>query len=448
MSFPKNFIWGTASAAYQIEGAYNEDGKGLSIWDFYSHEKGKILHNETGDVACDHYHHFREDILLMKEMGIKYYRLSLSWTRLIPNGTGKVNQVGVDFYNTLFDTLLENGIQPMVTLFHWDYPNELHRKGGWLNPESPDWFEAYAKLCTELFSDRVKYWMTINEPQVFIGCGYDIGKFAPFLTLPKEELVRITHNVLLSHGKAVRAIRENAIIKPVIGFAPTGPCYTPENNTDEAIEKARKASFDFDTENFIFSNSWWGDPIVFGQYHEKAYEYFGDILNEIIKPEDMEIISTPIDFYGANIYESRSDIGKDYDSNCSIGCPRTAMDWPVTEEALYWSVRFLHERYKLPVIITENGIACHDWVFLDGKVHDPNRIDFVHRYLKGLKKAVEEDIPVIGYIYWSVMDNYEWSSGYDRRFGLIYVDYETQKRTVKDSGWWYKTVMETNGENI
>lgn len=449
MSFRKDFMWGAASAAYQIEGAYNEDGKGLNIWDYYSVMKGKVAHNENGNVACDHYHRYKEDVALMKKIGLKYYRMSLNWTRILPDGTGRINEKGVEFYNNLFSELKANGIEPMVTLFHWDYPLALHRKGGWLNDESSDWFAEYAKVCAELFSDKVKYWMTINEPQVFIGCGYYEAKFAPFITAPTADLVRMSHNVLLSHGKAVRAIRENAKQEVKVGLATTGPCVTPKDEREKEIEIARFLSFDFNEENFLFSNSWWGDPIALGKYSDKAFELFGDVLNEIVKSGDMEIISTPIDFYGANVYESATVGTREvYASNAYIGSPRNAMDWPITDDALYWSVKFLNERYNLPIIITENGMPCHDWVHLDGKVHDPNRQDYIHRYLKGLKKAVDEGVDVMGYLYWSVMDNFEWSSGYDRRFGLIYVDYRTEERTVKDSAMWYKTVIESNGENL
>ncbi|NLZ45275.1 MAG: beta-glucosidase [Clostridiales bacterium] len=449
MKFPKNFIWGAAAAAYQIEGAYNEDGKGLNIWDIYSKDPGRIAHGENGDIACDHYHRFKEDIKLMKEIGIKHYRLSLNWTRIIPDGTGEVNQKGVDFYNQLLDTLIENEIEPMVTLFHWDYPYELHCKGGWLSREASDWFENYAKTCTELFSDKVKYWMTINEPQVFVGLGYYSGLHAPFYKLCKTDLMRMTHNILLSHGKAVRAIRKYAKQPPIIGFAPTGPCVTPENETKDSIEIARQQSFEFSENGYVFSNSWWGDPIVFGKYNDKAFELFGDSLKPLIKDGDMEIISAPIDFYGANIYSSSSvGITNGYPSNEYIGCPRTAVEWVVTDDALYWATKFLNERYKLPILITENGMACHDWVHLDGKVHDPNRIDYTARYLKGLKRATSENIDVMGYLYWSILDNFEWNSGYDKRFGLIYVDYQTQKRTIKDSGYWFGNVIKNNGENI
>ena len=449
MGFPKDFKWGAASAAYQIEGAYSEDGKGLNIWDVYSKKSGVVAHGESGDVACDHYHRFLDDIALMKKIGIKHYRFSISWARLIPDGVGEVNEKGVEFYNKLIDALVENGIEPMITLFHWDYPYELHCKGGWLNSDSSEWFKYYAETVTKLFSDRVKYWMTINEPQIFVGAGYQNGDFAPCVKAPVSELVRIAHNVLLSHGKAVKAIRENAKREPIIGFAPTGTCVMPEDETTEAVEFARNKSFDIDENGFIFSNSYWGDPIVLGKYPDKAYELFGDDLKRVVKDGDMETIAQPLDFYGANIY---SDAGYEmrggYPSNEYIGVPRTTMGWPVTDNALYWSVKFLHERYKLPILITENGMADTDWVELDGRVRDFTRIDYVTRYLRGLKRACEEGADVIGYMYWSIMDNFEWSSGYDRRFGLIHVDYVTQKRTVKESGYWYSKVIETNGENI
>ena len=447
MSFRNDFMWGAASAAYQVEGAFDEDGKGLNTWDYYSSLKGKIAHNENGNVACDHYHRYKEDVALMKEMGLKFYRFSVSWTRILPDGIGEINEKGVLFYNNLIDELIKNGIEPVITLFHWDYPLSLHRKGGWLNDESPLWFENYAKVCTELFSDRVKYFITINEPQVFLGTGYFEAKFAPFVKLPDGEIIKMGHNILLSHGRAVKAIRENAKGDVKIGFSPTGPCVEPKDEREKELEKARFLSFDFDEGNYVFSNSWWSDPIILGDYPAKAYELFGDILKDVIKKGDFEIISQPLDFYGVNIYETKPYSMKgDYLSNTYIGSPRNAMDWPICENALYYSAKFLYDRYKLPIIITENGMPCHDWVHLDGKVHDECRIDFVHRYLNGLKKAAEEGVDVMGYFYWSVMDNFEWSSGYDRRFGLIFVDYRTGERTVKESALWYKKVIESNGE--
>lgn len=453
MSFRKDFIWGAASAAYQLEGAYKEDGKGQNIWDIYTNclsadIKKFIKYNETGNVSCDHYHRYREDIALMKETGIKYYRFSINWTRVIPNGTGKINESGIKFYSDLVDELIANGITPMVTLFHWDYPYSLFCKGGWMNPESSEWFAEYAKVIVDALSDRVSYWMTINEPQVFIGLGCYIGNHAPFMKMHTCDLTLMTHNVLLAHGKAVKVIRENAKTKPVVGFAFATACCSPSDNSYEEIEAARKRSFDFDCGNYLFSPAWWADPIFFGKYNEKGYEIFGDDMPEI-KDGDMEIISQPVDFYGVNIYESKSmKVENGYPENSYLGIGRTTMGWPVTPSALYWSPKFLYERYGAPVMITENGMANTDWVSLDGCVHDPQRIDFTHRYLRELKKASEEGIEIIGYLHWSIMDNFEWCDGYDKRFGLIYVDYKTQKRILKDSALWYRDVIKTNGENI
>ncbi|MCD8187987.1 MAG: beta-glucosidase [Ruminococcus sp.] len=448
MKFPENFMWGAASASYQVEGAYLEDGKGINIWDAYSQEGGKIAHGENGNIACDHYHRFREDVKIMREMGIKNYRFSISWTRILPDGTGRVNERGLKFYSDLVDELLANGIEPLVTLFHWDYPYALHKKGGWLNDDSSDWFAEYTKIVVDALSDRVKYWMTINEPQVFIGCGYDIGRFAPFGHHQAKDLAQMTHNVLLSHGKAVKIIRERAKKEPVIGFAFSTPCVTPKDDSAEAIEEAKRKSFAFDKDDFIFGLSWWADPIFTGSYPKDAYEQLGSNMPEI-KSGDMEVISQPVDFYGVNIYESKAKYNQyGYSENAYAGCPRTQMGWPVTPEALYWSPKFLYERYGKPILLSENGMAGHDWVHLDGRVHDPYRIDFLKRYLRELCRAGEDGVEIMGYMYWSEMDNFEWADGLDKRFGLVYVDYRTQKRTIKDSGYWYKTVIESNGEAI
>lgn len=445
MKFRENFLWGTASAAYQIEGAYDEDGKGLNIWDAYCQSEGKIAHSENGNIACDHYHHFREDIKMMREMGVKNYRFSISWTRIFPDGTGKINPNGMQFYNSLVDELIANGIEPLVTLFHWDYPYALHKKGGWLNDESSEWFAEYTKAVVDELSDRVRYWMTINEPQVFIGCGYDIGKFAPFERHSAKDLAQMSHNVLLSHGKSVKIIRDNAKLEPVIGFAFATPCVTPLNSSEEAVEDARKRSFEFNKDIFVFGLSWWADPIFNGDYPEEAYKQLGSDMPEITS-EDMKIISQPVDFYGVNIYESKAaNSPYGYAENAYIGCPRTQMEWPITPESLYWSPKFIYERYGKPVLICENGMAGHDWIHLDGKVHDAHRIDYMKRYLRELCRASDEGAEIMGYLYWSVMDNFEWADGYDKRFGLVHVDYVTQKRTIKDSGYWYKTVIETNG---
>ena len=300
MGFQKDFIWGAASAAYQLEGAYKEDGKGLSIWDVYSGNHGNTRYNEDGKTACDHYHRVDEDIALMVELGIPYYRFSISWPRVIPEGTGRINQKGLQFYSELVDKLIANGIEPIVTLYHWDYPYALHRKGAWLNDDSPEWFLAYTKVIVDVLSDRVKYWVTINEPQCVLGCGYLGGFHAPFAHAQTVDLLKMGRNILLSHGKAAGYIRRNAKRDPVIGFTPIGPSYIPENDSKEAVDEARRKTFSIGGEAFPFSLSYWSDPVFLGQYPEELYEQFGDMVPEF-SAEEIKVITEPLDFYVTNI---------------------------------------------------------------------------------------------------------------------------------------------------
>lgn len=452
MKFHDQFMWGVASAAYQIEGAIKEDGKGLSIWDALTREKGRIKYGELGDVACDHYHRFKEDIALMKEMGVPYYRMSISWARVLPKGIGEINQKGLEFYSKVIDELLLAGIEPIITLYHWDLPYELHKQGGWKNPQMPCWFESYTEVVVKHLGDRVKYWITINEPQIFVGHGYCLGIHAPFEKCSKKEIGTIIHHVLLSHGKAVRKIREILTDKVKIGFAPTGPCVVPESNDQKSIDNARRLSFaNRDLLQAVYGNSLWADPIFLGKYSEDLYDIFEEDM-PITSEEEMKLIAQPLDFYGCNIYQSLNTKDRlqvmEYASNAKQGSPRTTMNWPVTPEVLFWAPYFFYERYQLPILITENGIAGMEWICLDGKIHDEMRIDYVHRYLLQLRKAHEQGIPVMGYLYWSVMDNFEWAEGYDKKFGLIHVDYETQKRTLKESAYWYRDVIRSNGGNL
>ncbi len=449
MAFPKDFIWGVATAAYQVEGAWQEDGKGRSVWDDFCREPGKILDGHTGEIACDHYHRFREDIKLMKQLGIHAYRFSISWPRILPEGTGKVNEAGIHFYEELVDELLKNGITPYVTLFHWDYPSTLQRLGGWLNPESPDWFAEYTKVVAQRLGGKVKHFFTLNEPQCFIGLGYGNGEHAPGLVCSRKDCLLMAHHVLLAHGKAVRVLRQE-VPDVKVGYAPTGTSYYPATNQAEDIEAARKAIFDI-PERWTFSISLWSDPVLLGHYPEDAAKAFGEDMPEIA-PGDMELISQPLDFYGQNIYNSRpvraDGKGGWEEVPLPIGYPHAATNWPITPKSLYWVPKFLYERYQMPIIITENGMSCHDAVSLDGKVHDPNRIDFNHRYLRELRRCAEDGVDVRGYFHWSLMDNFEWANGYNERFGLIYVDYTTQKRTPKDSFYDYQTIIAQNGENL
>lgn len=444
--FCKDFLWGAASAAHQIEGAYLEDGKGMGIWDTFEQETGYIIRNENGNVACDHYHRYREDVAIMKELGLKSYRFSVSWPRVMPEGYGTVNEKGLQFYIDLVNELTEAGIAPMVTLFHWNLPTAIYELGGWENPQVVDWFEQYTDVVTTALGKKVKYWMTFNEPQLFIGAGLNAGVFAPFEKKSTEALMRISKNVYLAHGKAVRIIRKNCQ-NSIVGMAPTGEIVIPRDMNAESIERARKLSFSMKKESFTSSITWWSDPVFFGKIPEDAQAIFGECL-PVLTEEEWEIVTEPLDFYGFNIYQGLEDLDstEEYGPYAYPGSPKTSMDWNVTPEVLYWSCRFLYERYGKPIMITENGMSSFDWVSLDGKVHDPNRIDFLHRYLRSIKDAVSEGIPVLGYQYWSIMDNFEWINGYDKRFGLVYVDYRTQKRTIKDSACWYRDVIATNGE--
>ncbi|MBD8968596.1 MAG: beta-glucosidase [Ruminococcus sp. SR1/5] len=449
MGFAKDFVWGAATSSYQIEGTGRDSGKGQNIWDVFTKEPGRVYEGHTGDIACDHYHRFREDVAYMKELGLKGYRFSIDWSRVLPEGTGKVNEKGIDFYNALIDELLEQGIEPYITLYHWELPYEIYKRGGWMNPEIVEWFGQYARLVAERFSDRVKYFFTLNEPQCFVGLGFLQGCHAPGVKAPLRDTFEMAHNALKAHGRAVQMLRAYGKQNVQIGYAPTsGMCY-PEKETPKDIEAARKALFALpdDLSNWTWNVSWWSDPVILGKYPEEGMKKYEKYL-PVITDEDMKLISQPIDFYGQNIYNGRcirmGTDGRPEEVRRPAGFPKTATNWPVTPEVLYWGPKFLYERYRKPIYITENGMACHDTVSQDGKVHDPNRIDFLARYLKNLKRAAEE-IDIRGYFQWSLMDNFEWDKGYAERFGIIYVDFETQERIWKDSAYWYRDLIRRNG---
>ena len=447
MTFPNDFVWGAAAASYQVEGGAHDDGRGLSVWDVLCRREGAILNGDTGDVSCDHYHRFRDDVRLMKQVGLKAYRLSVSWPRVMPEGVGPVNEKGVAFYDQLVDALLDAGITPYVTLFHWDYPYELYCRGGWLNPDSPAWFADYTRLLADRLSDRVKHWMTLNEPQCFIGLGHRNGNHAPGLKLSWLEVLRAGHHALLAHGRAVQTLRSACRQKPVIGWAPVGVVKYPVSDARSDVDAARAAMFSIDSKH-VWSNTWFSDPVCLGRYPEDGLKVFGPDAPRV-KPGDFDTIRQPLDFYGVNIYSggaTRADgDGRPQEVGRAPGSPLTAFRWPVKPEALYWGPRFLQERYKLPIVITENGLSSMDWVGVDGGVHDPQRIDFTQRYLLALRRAIADGVDVRGYFHWSILDNFEWAQGYQERFGLIYVDYPTQRRILKDSAHWYRKVIETNG---
>jgi beta-glucosidase len=444
--FPDRFIWGAAAASYQIEGAFEADGKGPSTWDMFSRKPGAVWLNQNGDVACDHYHRYREDVALMKRMRLQAYRLSVSWPRVLPEGVGRVNEAGLAFYDRLVDELLAAGIQPWVTLFHWDYPLSLYHRGGWLNRDTVEWFAEYTDLLVRRLSDRVQNWMTLNEPQVFIGAGHHEGRHAPGDRLRFQEVLLAGHHALMAHGRAVQAIRASSKQPARVGFAPVGLARYPVSDKPEDIAAARESTFSVWGET-AWTNTWWMDPVFFGQYPEDGLRLYGSAAPKT-KAGDLELISQPIDFFGTNIYQCtpvRAGAAGPEVVEHPTGAPITAFEWYVTPAGAYWGPRFFYERYKKPIVITENGISCRDWVALDGKVHDPDRIDFTARHLLELRRAIRDGVDVEAYFHWSFIDNFEWGHGYKHRFGLVFCDYPSQKRVMKDSGEWYARLIESNG---
>jgi beta-glucosidase len=451
--FPKDFAWGVATAAYQVEGAAHVDGKGPSVWDVFCKKKGAIFEGDTGDVACDHYHRFKEDVALMKSLGVKSYRFSVSWPRVLPEGIGASNPKGLDFYSRLLDELGKAGIEPMCTVFHWDYPQALYQKGGWLNRDSADWFAAYTGLLADKFSDRVKLWATQNEPQCFIGMALLDGVHAPGDKLPFGQYLTAAHNGMRAHGKAVQVLRARAKDPKAlkIGYVVGTQVTQPASEKPEDVEAARAAIFTVGYRG-QWNNTWWMDPVLLGKYPDDGVALAGKDMPRLAA-SDLEEMKQPLDWLGLNIYKAdtvrRGADGKPERVPVPSGYPRAGSDWqPITPACMYWGPRFMYDRYQLPIYLTENGLAVRDQVFLDGKVHDPQRIDVMHRYLSELARAGNDGVPVRGYYAWSLLDNFEWADGYKQRFGLVYVDFQNQRRVPKDSFDWYRKVIATNGRNL
>lgn len=453
MPFPKNFVWGAAAAAYQVEGAWDTDGRGPSVWDTYSQKPGIIFENHNGNTACDHYHRYPEDIGIMRDLGLHAYRLSLSWSRLIPDGTGQPNARGLEFYDRLIDGLLAAEITPWVTLYHWDLPQALQDRGGFPNRDFVDWFADYAALVASRLGDRVKHWMTFNEPPCVMGLGYHEGLFAPGLKLPFADCLRGAHHLLLAHGRAVQALRAGCTGPVRISIAQTSREPIPATDSPGDLAAARTAYFECKNKN-LWNLSWWADPVVLGHYPADGLREFAADLPDI-RTGDLALISQPIDFLAYNCYSGFPvRAGADgrperVPGGWGPGDPRGTLPWlHMAPASAYWAARFQHERYHLPLAFTENGFCNTDFVHLDGQVHDSQRIDFVARYLNEIRRATHEGIPVEGYFYWSILDNFEWKEGYKDRFGLVHVDYRTQQRTPKDSFHWYRDVIRANGENL
>ncbi len=443
-SFPDGFVWGAATASYQIEGGASADGRSPSVWDTFSHTPGKVLNGDTGDVACDHYNRWPEDVDLLKQLGANAYRFSLAWPRILPEGRGRVNQAGLDFYSRLVDALLDAGITPYATLYHWDLPQVLEDAGGWPARSTVDAFVEYADVVTRHLGDRVKHWITLNEPMVFTFVGYSFGEHAPGYTDHKLG-VQASHHALLAHGRSVPVIRQNSPDASV-GITLNLSMVYPLNDTPEdrlAAEAHRNMLYD-----------WFADPVFGLGYPARMLEAYRDLGAPVIEPGDMETIAAPIDFLGINNYfadyvKATTDQedgwgGLTPDELVAEGFELTDMDWPVVAEGLRDLLVFVNDRYQPEsILITENGAAFSDEV-VDGRVHDPRRVRYYHDYIRAVWEAIQAGVPVDGYFAWSLLDNFEWAYGYARRFGIVYVDYETQRRIPKNSFDWLKRTIAAN----
>lgn len=445
LNFPKGFIFGVATASFQIEG--DRAGRGDCIWDDFCAKQGNILDGSNGDVACDHVNRYKEDVGIMKQIGVHAYRFSISWPRIFPDESGKPNEKGVQFYNNLIDELLKNGIRPFITLFHWDMPTWVYQRGGWLNEETAKLFGEFARFVGKAYGDRVKYFITFNEPQSFLPAGHHTGRHAPGLQLDEKQWLQASHNFFRAHGYAVKALRET-VKDAKIGITMSTDADFPLTDSEEDIAAAKKSILSIKEDYFWhMSLRYWCDPIYLGEYPKEMYERFGDKM-PVMTEMDKALISQPLDFHAQNCYSS-SAIQSDGQGGFKIakaplGKMKNSLNWSVTPRAIWFVTKILWERYKLPIYITENGICCNDWICEDGEVHDSYRVDFYKKYLKQLNRAIQEGADVKGFFAWSLMDNFEWGKGYSERFGLVYVDYATQKRTLKDSAKFYKELIKNN----
>ena len=429
------FVWGVATSSYQIEGAANEGGRGQSIWDTFCKVPGKVANFDNGDIACDHYHRYKEDLDLMKWMGVKAYRFSVAWPRVIPDGVGRVNEMGLDFYDRLIDSLLEREIAPWLTMYHWDLPEALQLRGGWNNREVVEWFGEYAEVLTSRFGDRVKNWMTLNEPLCSAWLGHLYGDMAPGIK-DLQTALNVSHHLLMSHGLACQVIRSNvseANVGIVINVTPA----VPATDSQEDSNAAQLADG--------FDNRWFLDPVFGRAYPADVIDTLG--ASPEIHSGDMKLIAQDLDFLGVNFY-FRQTVAADQNSKPlpirSVNrenVKRTAMNWEVHPQAFEEILLRISKEYSPKAIyITENGSAWNDEV-INGEIIDDERIDYLARHLDAMRSAREQGAPILGYFAWSFLDNFEWAYGYEKRFGLIYVDYKTQKRTPKKSAFFYRQLL-------
>jgi beta-glucosidase len=445
LAFPPDFVWGAGTSAYQVEGGVHADGRGESIWDRFSHTPGKVEHDETADVTSDHYHRWREDVDLMAGLGLGAYRFSLAWPRIQPEGRGAANEAGLAFYDRLIDALLERGIRPCPTLYHWDLPQALEDEGGWLARATTDRFAEYAALCFDRFGDRVDTWFTINEPWVASTLGYRLGIHAPGHR-NLGEAVRASHHLLLAHGQAVEAFRvsgKGGRIGIVLSLSPTEPA------TDSEADRIAAHGSDG------YTNRWFLDAVLRGTYPDDMLELFERLTGPLaaIRPGDAARIGTRSDLLGVNYYTRRviaagtADGGLPWTvQRAAPGVPRTDTGWEITPSSLRdFLVRLHGQRGALPILITENGGVFFDAPNPEGRIHDTGRTGFLRAHLAAVHAAIERGVRVEGYFHWSLLDNFEWAEGFRSRFGLIHVDYPSGRRLVKDSGHAYAQVIKDNG---
>jgi beta-glucosidase len=434
-TWPPTFVWGVSTSAFQIEGATREDGRGPSVWDTYG-ASGRVANHDTGDVACDHYHRYPEDIALMRGLGVRAYRFSVAWSRVLPQGRGAANEAGLAFYDRLVDALLEAGIEPWLCLYHFDLPQALDDLGGWAVRDSAGWFADYATLVGRRYGDRVKRFATINEPSIFTLFGYALGGAAPDAT-SVSTLRRAIHNVNLAHGAAVDALRV-LVAQASIGAIHNVQSCLPATPTDADAADLLGA----------YWNAAFPDPQCLGHYPSRLVE----VMEPYVRPGDLARICRPLDWFGLNHY---SPIYAAANPNSPLGVAlgagpadvsQTPIGWPIMPEALRETLHQVHNRYRLPIYVTENGLGAHDVPDADGKIDDTSRIEFLSGYIEAVRRAIAEGIDVRGYFVWSLLDNFEWASGYAVRFGLVHVDYPTQKRTAKASYFWYADLIKAATE--
>ncbi|AWB43577.1 beta-glucosidase [Paenibacillus sp. CAA11] len=444
IQFPKDFIWGSATSSYQIEGAYNEGGRGLSIWDTFARTEGKVLNGDTGDLACDSYHRYAEDAALLRGLGAKAYRFSVAWPRIFPQGDGELNIEGLEYYHRLVDELIANGIEPMCTLYHWDLPQALQDRGGWGNRETIDAFVNYAETMFKSFQGKIKTWITFNEPWCVSFLSNELGDHAPG-NRDFQLALNVAHHLLVAHGETVKRFRELGV-EGQIGIAPNTEWFEPFTRKPEDVEACNRRN--------AYFNNWFFDPVFKGEYPQIALDWYkAKGFAPPVLPGDMETIAQKVDFLGINYYTG--GVGR-YNPEGGLlefeavdtGMEKTDFNWNIYPHGFLTILNWVKDNYgTIPVYITENG-AYYESEESGGEYHDPRRIEYIRRHLIQLYRAMESGVNVKGYFQWSLMDNFEWAFGYTKPFGLVHVDFKTFKRTPKDSYYWYKEIIAQGGFEI